>query len=109
MSNAVATNFLLRNLNTTSITNDTAVTDTLIFTTSTLVILNRTEDTLTKKTISFRLVCTVVDGFWLQHFTSRCCKDRFWRSKTNRNLIKSLLSCIVNSSHNNVKLCLINV
>ena len=61
MSHTLTSNLLLRNLNTTTVTNDTLVPNTFIFTAMTFVILHRTEDSLAEQTITFGFVCTIVN------------------------------------------------
>ena len=69
MSGALTTNLLLRYLNTTTIADDTLITDTLILTAGTLIVLRRTEDALTEQTVTLRLIGTVVDGFRFGNLT----------------------------------------
>jgi hypothetical protein len=69
VTHALTTYFFLCYFYTTTVTNDSFVTDTLVFTAMTFVILYRTEDFFAEKTIAFWLVCAVVDGFRLQNFT----------------------------------------
>ena len=54
--------FFLRHFHTTTVTNDTFITDAFVFTAMALVILYRTENPLTEQTVAFRLISTVVDG-----------------------------------------------
>ena len=69
MSGALTTNLLLCYLNTTTIADDTLITDTLILTAGTLIVLRRTEDALTEQTVTLRLIGTVVDGFRFGNLT----------------------------------------
>ena len=100
--NAISTYFLFSYLYPTTITNDPFVTYSFVLTTSTLIILNRTKNTLAKQTITFRFVCTIIYSFRLQHLTTRFSQNRFRRRKTNRDLIKSRYCCIliIISCHN---------
>ena len=88
MSYTVTTYFLFSHLNTTTVTNNTLVTDTLVLTTSTLVILNRTEDALTEETITLWFVRTVVDCFWFQNLSMTVFKDGFWGSQRDCDLVE---------------------
>ena len=69
MTGTLTTNFLLGNLNTATVADDTLIADALVLAAGTLVILGRTEDTLAEQTITLRLVCTIVDGLRLCHLT----------------------------------------
>jgi hypothetical protein len=62
-----ATHFLLGHLYTASIAGDTLVADTLVLSAVTLVVLDRTEDSLAEETVSLRFVCTIIDSLRLQH------------------------------------------
>jgi hypothetical protein len=91
MAHALTTNFLLCYFYPTAITNNTFVTDTLIFTTVTLIILYRAKDSLTEQTIAFRLVRPVVNGFRLQNFTVRPLQDIIGRRQADGDAVKVLL------------------
>ena len=80
MSGALTTNLLLRYLNTTTIADDTLITDTLILTAGTLIVLRRTEDALTEQTVTLRLIGTVVDGFRFGNLTEATLEDIFGRN-----------------------------
>ena len=69
MSGTLTTNLLLCYLDTTSITDDTFITDTLVLTAGTLIVLCRTEDALAEQTVTLRLIGTVVDGFRFGNLT----------------------------------------
>jgi hypothetical protein len=70
MSHTLTTYFLFGYLYTTTITDNAPITYTLVFTTMTLVILYRTEYTLTEQTITLWLVCTIVDSLRLENLTT---------------------------------------
>ncbi len=70
VSNALPTDFLLGHFNTTAVTYDAAVTDAFVLATETLVILDRSEDLLTKETVPLGLVRPVVDRLWLEYFSA---------------------------------------
>ena len=86
VTHALATNLLLRYFHTATVTNDTLVTDTLVFTAGTLIILNRAENSLAEQTIALRLIGPVVDCFWLQYFAKRTFQNGIRRSKADRDL-----------------------
>jgi len=100
MSAALTTHLLLCHLNTTTVADNAFVTNTLVFSTGTLVVLGRTEDLFTEETVALGLVCTIVDGFGLGDLTIRIFLDLFRRSETDGNLRKiSLYLCIFFESH----------
>ena len=70
VTHTLTTYFLLSNLYTATVADDTFITDTLVLTAMTLVILYRTEDALAEETVAFGFVGTIVDGFGLQHLTA---------------------------------------
>src|SRR5690606_2245429 len=61
----LSTYFFLGNFYTTTVANDSFVSDSLVFTASTFVILHRTEDFLAEQAVTFRFVGSVVNGFGL--------------------------------------------
>ena len=64
-----SSDFFLSYLNTTAITNNTLITDTLILTTVTFEILNWAKDFLAKQSITFGLISPIVNCFRLEYFT----------------------------------------
>ena len=71
MSHTFTAHFLFSNFHTTTVADDTFITDTLIFTAMAFVILNGTKNALAEQTIAFGFVRTVIYGFRLQNFTTR--------------------------------------
>src|SRR3989344_5856643 len=69
MSHAVAANNRIGHLYSTLITNNSFITDFLIFTTITFPIFGRSKNFLSKQTAFFRLLRTVVNGFRLTYLT----------------------------------------
>ena len=69
VTSALTANFLLSHLNTTTVADNALVTDALVLTTGTLVVLGRTEDALAEQTVALGLVGTIVDGLRLCHLT----------------------------------------
>ena len=59
------------NFYTTTVADDTFITDTLVFTAMTFIILDRTKNALAEQTVTFGFVRTVINGFRLQNFTTR--------------------------------------
>ena len=70
MPHTLTAYLLLRDLDTASVADDTAIADTLVLTTVALEVLDGTEDALTEEPITLGLVGTVVDGLGLQHFAA---------------------------------------
>ena len=83
MSHTFTAHFLFSNFHTTTVADDTFITDTLVFTAMTFIILDRTKNALAEQAITFGFVRTVINGFRLQNFTTRILKDFFRRSQTN--------------------------
>ena len=75
MSGTLTTYLLLSYLNTTTIADNTLITDTLVLTAGTLVILCWTKDTLAEQTITFWFIGTIVDSLWLGYLTKRILKN----------------------------------
>ena len=61
--------FFLCNLHTTTVANNTLVTNTFVFSAGALIIFYRPENSFAKQAISFRLVSAVINCFRLQYFT----------------------------------------
>ena len=74
MTHSFTTHFFLCNFYTTTVANDIFITDTLILSTITFIVLDRSKYFLAEKTISFGLIRPVIDGFRLQNFTIRSLK-----------------------------------
>ena len=83
MSHTFTAHFLFSNFHTTTVADDTFITDTLVFTAMTFIILDRTKNALAEQTVTFGFVRTIINGFRLQNFTTRILKDFFRRSQTN--------------------------
>src|SRR5688572_22770323 len=88
VTHTLTTHFLFSNLNTATVTNDTLVTDTFVFSVVTLIIFNRSDNTLAEQTITFRFVGTIVNGFRFKNLTVAAFQDRIRRSKPDGNLRK---------------------
>ena len=65
MTGTLTTYLLLGNLYTTAVADDTLITDALVLTASTLIVLGRTEDALAEQTVALGLVGAIVDGLRL--------------------------------------------
>ena len=63
---AFTTHFLLGDLNTAPVADNTFVAYTLVLSAMAFVVLYRTKNALTEQAVAFGLVCTVVDGFRLE-------------------------------------------
>ena len=49
---------------------NTLITNALVLSAVTLIILYRTKDTLAEQTVTLRLVGTIVDSLWLEHLAA---------------------------------------
>lgn len=85
VSSALAANLGSRNFYSTSFTNDPLVADTLVFSTSTFVVLARSEDLLTEESSAFRSLCSVVDSLADEHFTVGECTNFFLGRESDGN------------------------
>ena len=71
VTHALAAHLTARNLDTTFVTNDALVADTLVLAAVALKVLLRAEDLLAEESVLFRLECAVVDGFGFCYFPVR--------------------------------------
>ena len=69
MSSTFTAHFLLCNFYTTTVADDSFITNTLVLSTGTFIIFCRTEDALTEQAIAFGLIGTIVNRFWLGYFS----------------------------------------
>ena len=92
MTSTLTTHFLLCNLYATTVADNSLITDTLILSTSTLIVLRRTKDSLAEQTIALWLVSTIVDGLWFGDLSEAVLKDLFGRSKSDGNFGKITLN-----------------
>ena len=90
MAHALTTDARESHLNTTTVTGDALVLDALIFSTGTLPVASRSEDTLAEKATLLRLECPVVDGLRVKHLTIGPTADGLRVGDGNRYLIKWL-------------------
>src|SRR5574343_248710 len=88
VAHTLTTYFFLCYFHTATVAHDAFITDTLVLSAGTLIILHRSENTLAKQTITLRLVRTIVDGFGFQHFAIATLQNRIGRGQTNFDLIK---------------------
>ena len=88
VTHALTTYFGLSYFNTTLLTDHTTVLETLVLTTQTFVIFDRTKDTRTEQTITFWLEGTVVNGFWLFNFTKRPGTNHIRRGEADADCIE---------------------
>ena len=95
MAGALTTHLLLRHLDTTTVADDSFITDTLVLATGTLIVLRRTEDALAEQTVALGLICTVVDGLRLRHLTIGVFQNLLRRSEADGNLREITLNFIV--------------
>ena len=92
MAHAFATDFLKGNFNAALFADNTFVLHPLVFATQAFVVLNRAKNTCTEQTITLRLKCPIVDGFWLFNFTKGPRPNAFRRSNRNLDLVEPLCS-----------------
>ena len=95
VTGTLTTYLLFRHLHTASVTGDTLVEDTLIFTARALIVLRRTEDALTEQSVTLGLVRAVVNGLRLGDLTIRIFLDLLGRSKRDGNLREISLYLII--------------
>ena len=86
MTCTLTTNLLLGDLYATTVTDNALVADALVFATSTLIVLGRTEDALAEQAIALGLVSTIVDGLRLCHLTIRVFENLLRRGQSDGNL-----------------------
>ncbi len=86
MSGTLTAHFLLGYLHAASVADNSFITDTLVLTASTLIVLSRTEDALTEQSIALGLVCTIVDGLRLGNLAETALEDLLGRSQSDSNL-----------------------
>src|ERR1700712_502028 len=89
VTHSFATNFLLSYFNTAAVAHDTFITDTLVLSASTFVILYRSKNSFAEQTITFWFVGTIVNRFGLQHFTKTSFQDTIRGSQTDSDFRKS--------------------
>ena len=70
VAHTLSTYFFLGHLYTATVADDAFVTDTLVFTAMTLIVLYRAEYAFAEQTIALWLVGSVIDGLRLQYFTT---------------------------------------
>ena len=100
VTSTLTAHLLLCHLNTASVADDSLVADTLVLAAGALIVLGRTKDALAEQAVTFRLICTIINGFRLSHLTIRIFQDLLWRSETDGNLRKIILYlCIFFESH----------
>ena len=85
VTGTLTTNLLLSHLYTASVADDTLITDALVLSAGTLIVLGRTEDALAEQTVALRLICTVVDGLGFGNLSETALEDLFGRSKSDGN------------------------
>jgi len=83
VSHALTAYRLLRHFDTTAVTDDAFVANTLVFTTMALPVLYGAEDLLTEETFFLRLERAIVDRLGLQHLPVGALQDGFWRSQAD--------------------------
>ena len=95
VAHALAAHLFLGHLHAATVADDALVTDTLVLAAMALVVFHGTEDTLAEKTVAFRLVGTIVNGFGLQHLAARLRQNLFRRSQSDRNGAVTVIHFIV--------------
>ena len=95
VAHTLAAHLFLGHLHAAAVADDALVTDTLVLAAMALVVFHGTEDTLAEKTVAFRLVGTIVNGFRLQHLAARLRQNLFRRSQSDRNGAVTVIHFIV--------------
>ena len=86
VSATLTTHLLLSHFHTTTVADDSFVTDALVFAAGTLIVLGRTKDALAEQTVALGLVGTIVDGLRLCNLTETVLQDFLWRCQSDGNL-----------------------
>jgi hypothetical protein len=94
VSHTLAADRLLGYLDTTAITNDAFVADTLVLTTMTFPVLDRTENLLAEEALLLRLEGAVVDRFRLQNLAIRALKNGLGGSQADGDAAEVLLDLL---------------
>jgi hypothetical protein len=90
MPHAVATNARHGHFDTTTVADHTLIFDTLVFTTSALVVTHRTEDALAEKTTWLRFECAVINRLGVLHLTAGPFTNGLGGSDRDADLIEGL-------------------
>jgi hypothetical protein len=85
MSSSLAPDLRSSHFYTTSFTDNSFVSDSLVFTTCTFIVFARPEDLLTEESTTFRSLCTIVYRLRDENFTIRECSNIISGSETNGN------------------------
>jgi hypothetical protein len=85
VSQSLSSHLLLGHLYSTAVADNSLITDTFILTTVTFVILYRSENPFAEKTVPFWFVCSIVNRFWLQYFSSGGFQNFLRRSEADDN------------------------
>src|SRR5690554_6558874 len=91
VSHSFTSHLLLSNFHSTTVTYNAPVTDALVFSAVTLIILNGTENPFATKAVPFGLISTVIDRLRLQHFPAGALQNFFRGGQTYRDLGKITL------------------
>ena len=100
MAHTLTAHFLLGYLHAATLADDTFITDPFVFAAMALVILGRTEYTLTEQTIAFGFVRTIVNRFRFEDLTRGELHDLIRGRESNRNLGETGFSIFLFKSHN---------
>src|ERR1700755_1515098 len=88
VAHTLTTYFLLCYFHTATVAHNTFITNALVLSAGTLVILNRTKNAFAEQTITLGFVSTVVNSFRFQYFTIATFQNGIRRSQTDSNLGK---------------------
>ncbi len=89
MSAPFATYFLFGNFHSTTVTNNALVPDPFVFAAVAFVVFDGTEYAFAKQSVTFRLVCPVVNRFRFQYFSVRTVENGLGRSKADRDVVEA--------------------
>ena len=109
VSHPLATYLLLSDLDAASVADDSAVPDPLVLAAIALVVLGRTEDLFTEKTVALRLVSPVVHRLRLEDLSVGPVDDVLRRCKRDADpleIASDLIIFIVQSRHSITNKCL---
>ena len=89
VTHTFATHLFLGDFNTTTVADDSFVTDAFVFSTVTLIVLDGTENAFAEKTVAFGFICTVVDGLGFENLAAGFFEDFLGRCQSDGDLRES--------------------
>ncbi len=95
VSHPFPADFLLGNLDSASVADDSPVLDSLVLAAVALVVLGRTENLLAEKSVPLRLVGPVIDRLRLQNLSRRPFLDVFRRSESDADSFEIAFNLVI--------------